>query len=123
MAGHGAGPARAGDVAGASTMARAVLGSARGAARLEPLLLLGVAEFGAAHPDAAIAAFAEAQSVAPGDGRGYTLEARVRLAGGDPGGARRALERGLAHAPADSALRLALRALAANGPPPGGVSP
>ena len=30
--------------------------------------------------------------------------------------ARRALERGVAHAPADSALRLALRAMAANAP-------
>ena len=113
-------PARAslarGDVAGARAMARAVLGSAQGEKRLEALLVLGVAEFGAAHPDAALAAVAEAQSVAPRDGRGYALEARVRLAGGDPGGARRALERGVAHAPADSALRLALRAMAANAP-------
>jgi hypothetical protein len=114
-----------GDVAGASAAARALLATARGASRLEPLLVLGVAEFGAARETRALAAFAEAQAIAPADARAYTLEARVRLAGGDPAGARRALERGLARAPADSVLNGAWRALAGAGAPARvpGVSP
>jgi hypothetical protein len=77
-------------VAGASAAARTRLASATGAARLEPLLVLGVAEFGAAHDAAALAAFAEAQSIA----------------------------RGLARAPADSGLGGAWRVLTGGAPPP-----
>jgi hypothetical protein len=112
-----------GDVAGPSAAARSLLSTASGASRLEPLLVLGVAEFGAAHEDAALAAFAEAQAVAPGDPRGYALESRVRLAHGDTDGARRALERGSAHAPGDSTLARGLRMLAGGRPPRPGVSP
>jgi Flp pilus assembly protein TadD len=106
-----------GDVAAAAEAARARLASARGVERLEPLLLLGVAEFGAAHTAPALAAFGEAQRLAPGDGRAYTFEARVRLANGDAQGARRALGRGLAAAPADSMLQRAWRAMAGDAPP------
>jgi len=105
-------------VAGASAAARTRLASATGAARLEPLLVLGVAEFGAAHEAAALAAFAEAQSIAPADARAYALEARLRLAGGDRDGARRAIARGLARAPADSGLGGAWRVLTGGAPPP-----
>ena len=107
-----------GDVAAAGAAARARLTSATGAARLEPLLVLGVAEFGAAHEAAALAAFAEAQSIAPADARAYALEARLRLAGGDRDGARRAIARGLARAPADSGLGGAWRVLTGGAPPP-----
>ena len=112
-----------GDVAGASAAARSLLATAIGASRLEPLLVLGVAEFGAAHEDAALAALEEAQAVAPGDPRAYALESRVRLARGDTDGARRALERGSAHAPGDSTLARGLRMLAGGRLPRPGDSP
>src|SRR5580765_6925189 len=112
-----------GDVAGASAAARSLLATAVGASRLEPLLVLGVAEFGAAHEDAALAAFAEAQAVAPADPRAYALESRVRLARGDTDGARRALERGSARAPGDSTLAHDLRMLAGGRLPRPGDSP
>jgi len=125
--GAGADPVKAAraslDVAGAMVAARSLLATATGASRLEPLLVLGVAEFGAAHEDAALAAFAEAQAVAPADPRAYALEARVRLARGDTDGARRALERGTAHAPGDSTLARGLRVLAGSRPPRPGDSP
>ncbi|HXS83390.1 MAG TPA: fused MFS/spermidine synthase [Methylomirabilota bacterium] len=115
----------AGDVAGASAAARSLLATARGPSRLEPLLLVGVAEFGVAHEAEALAAFAEAQSIAPRDPRAYAFEARVRLAGGDAAGARGALARGLARSPADSVLKRALHVLEGATAPraPGGDSP
>ena len=106
-----------GDVAGASAAARALLAGAHGPARVEPLLLVGVAEFGAGHEAAALAAFAEAQAIAPRDARAYTYEARARLAGGDVDGARRVLARGLARSPEDSVLKRALQAIAGQAPP------
>src|SRR6185503_5408893 len=69
-----------GDVAGAGAAARALLAGTRGPSRLEPLLLVGVTEFGAGNEAAALAAFADAQSISPSDARAYALEARVRLA-------------------------------------------
>ena len=101
-----------GDVLGASEAARAVLAGATGAARLEPLLMLGIVEFGLQQSEAALARFREAQSLAPRDGRGYLYEARVRLNTNDPAGARGALERGITRVPGDPALTQALRALA-----------
>jgi hypothetical protein len=114
-----------GDVAGAAAAARTLLAAADGYSRLEPLLVLGIAEFGAAHEAGALAAFAEAQRIAPRDARAYLFEARVRLAGGDAAGARRTLERGLARAPADSALNRARQAMAGGAPAarPGKHSP
>ena len=101
-----------GDVLGASEAASAVLAGATGAARLEPLLMLGIVEFGLQQTEAALARFREAQSLAPRDGRGYLYEARVRLNTNDPDGARGALERGISRVPGDPALTQALRALA-----------
>ena len=114
-----------GDVAAASAAARALLAGAHGPARVEPLLMVGVAEFGAGHEAAALAAFAEAQAIAPRDARAYTYEARARLAGGDVDGARRVLARGLARSPADSVLKRALQAVTRQAPPgrAGGDSP
>jgi spermidine synthase len=107
-----------GDAAGASAAARQALANLAGAARLEPLLLLGIAEFGGQRNEAAMAAFREAQQVAPEDARAYNFEARILLASGDVPGARRALERGLARAPGDSALTRAVRALEGPAPSP-----
>ena len=106
------------DVARAGSGARQALTRASGAARLEPLLLLGISEFGAQHHAEALARFHEAQGVAPADVRAYNYEARVRLVAGDVAGARRAIERGLVHVPGDSTLTLALRALEGAGLPP-----
>ena len=72
-----------GDVTGAAGIARQLLASAVGPARLEPLLVLGVAEFGAQRTPEALACFAEAQVVAPADTRAYQFEARVHLAATD----------------------------------------
>ncbi len=105
-----------GDVAGAGEVARRLLASASGVARLEPLLMLGVTEFGAQRNERALAYFEEAQATAPTDTRAYNYEARVRLAANDLAGARRALERGLVRVPGDPTLTRALREL--DGPTP-----
>jgi tetratricopeptide (TPR) repeat protein len=101
-----------GDVTGAAEVARTVLASATGAARLEPLLMLGIVEFGLQQSERALTRFSEAQSLAPEDGRAYLYEARLRLNASDPTGARQALERGIAHLPGDPELVQALRSLA-----------
>ena len=106
----------AGDAAGARAALQRALQGLSGAARLEPLLLLGVAEFGGERNAEAVAAFREAQQVAPRDPRAYTFEARVLLAANDAAGARRALERGLARAPGDTTLTRALRTLEESSP-------
>jgi Flp pilus assembly protein TadD len=103
-----------GDAAAAEALARRVLAGAQGDARLEPLLTLGIAQYMARRPEEALTNFAEAQRLAPRDGRAYNFEARIRLTTGDPDGARRALERGLAQVPGDSALTVARRALEGN---------
>ncbi len=100
-----------GDANGAGVIAQRVLAAAAGPARLEPLLLLGVARFGAERQAEALENFEDAQRVAPTDRRAYIFEARLRLAQGDPAGARRAIERGLSHVPGDSTLTEARRAL------------
>ena len=100
-----------GDAAGAGTLVRQLLAEATGPERLEALLLLGIAEFGAQRSTQALAAFAEARLLAPTDPRSYDFEARLRLAAQDVAGARAALARGLAQAPGDSVLVRALRAL------------
>lgn len=107
-----------GDAAAAEAIARRVLAGSQGAARLEPLLTLGIAQYMARRPQDALVQFTEAQRIAPADGRAYNFEARIRLTTGDPDGARRALERGLAQAPGDSALTLARRALESSGQRP-----
>src|SRR5262245_4161581 len=85
-----------GDADGASVIAERQLAVATGAARLEPLLLLGVARVGSERNAEALASFEEAQRVAPADGRAYTLEARVRLTTGDVAATRRGTARGVA---------------------------
>jgi spermidine synthase len=100
-----------GDADGAAAIARHALDGSTGLARLEPLLVLGIAEFGARRESAALASFQKAQAVAPHDPRAYQFEARIRLSSADEKGARAALARGLAHAPGDSLLSAALRAL------------
>ena len=100
-----------GDAEGAGAIARRVLAGAAGPARLEPLLLLGVALFGAERQAEALESFGRAERVAPTDRRAYSLESRARLAQGDSAGARRTLERGLSRVPGDSTLAAALHAL------------
>lgn len=100
-----------GEAARAKTVAARALAGAAGPARLEPLIVLGIAEFAGGHPELALGHFSEAQSIAPRDPRAYNFEARVRITSGDAEGARRALARGLANIPGDSALVLARRAL------------
>src|SRR5262249_24084023 len=90
-----------GDADGAGAIARRILANLTGAARLEPLLMLGMSQVGARRHAEALGSFEEAQSVAPADARAYNYEARVRLGNGDALGARKALERGLAHVPGD----------------------
>jgi len=107
-----------GDVAGAAELARQVLEQSTGPARLEPLLMLGIAEFGAQRNAEALAHFQHAQALAPLDERAYLYEARLRLTMNDIAGARRALERGLAQLPGDPALSQALRALDDRAPGP-----
>jgi Flp pilus assembly protein TadD len=73
--------------------------------------MLGIAQVGTQRHDEARGTFEEAQNVAPADARAYNYEARVRLGGGDAAGARKAIERGLAHVPGDQTLKAALVAL------------
>jgi spermidine synthase len=115
-------PARPGltgnDLSVAGAAARQELATATGAARLEPLLVLGVSEFAAGRLGEALGFLHEAQAIAPSDVRAYNLEARVRLASGDVSGARRAIEQGLAHVPGNPTLTRALRALESAGAAP-----
>ena len=106
------------DISGAGAVARQALASATGAARLEPLLVLGMSELAAQRHAAAFACFHEAQAVAPMDVRAYNYEARMRLAARDVTGARHVLEQGLAHVPGDPTLTQALRALSGDGTTP-----
>ena len=108
----------ASDFAGASTIARQALRTASGPARVEFLLVLGIAEFVTQRHADAISRFQEAQTLAPDDPRPYNYEARVRAVQKDVAGARRVLVRGLARVPGDSTLTFALRTLDGGAPPP-----
>jgi spermidine synthase len=104
---------QAGDVRGAAEAARHVLKSgARGAYRYEAQLLLGTAELSLGRPDEALAAFRAAQQLAPGEPRGYDLEARLHATAGRWDEAQQAVARGLRAIPNDPTLTQASQAIA-----------
>jgi spermidine synthase len=101
-----------GDSRGSGAAAAHVLaGEGPDAARLEALLLSGMAEQAARRDSVAFERFAEAQALAPHDGRAYDYEARMRFAARDLAGARAVVERGLRNVPGDAALTQALQVL------------
>jgi Flp pilus assembly protein TadD len=101
-----------GDVRGSGQAAGKVLATAGpGPARLEALLLAGLAEQAGRRDSLAFARFREAQRMAPHDGRAYDYEARMLFAARDMVGARAVVERGLRNVPGDKALTQALQVL------------
>lgn len=104
---------QAGDVAGSGAAAEHALALPGGepAARLEALLLAGMAAQAGHRTARAFECFRAAQALAPRDPRGYDYEARVRFAAHDVEGARAVVTRGLAAVPGDPALTQALQAL------------
>ena len=108
-----------GDVRGASEAARHVLRSdAGGAFRLEAQLLLGTTMLAQGQAAQALGAFREAQRLAPGEPRGYDLEARLHATAGRWAEARDAVERGLRAVPGDPSLTQASQAIARQMPSP-----
>ena len=105
-----------GDVPGSAQAAWRVLQSGVGGAfRLEAQLLYGTAELAQGRAPAALTAFREAQRLAPGDPRGYDLEARVHATAGRWAEARDVVERGLRAIPGDPTLTQASQAIAQQG--------
>jgi spermidine synthase len=104
---------QAGDLAGSGVAAERALALPRAepAARLEALLLAGMAAQAGHRTARAFECFRAAQALAPRDPRAYDYEARVRFAANDVEGARAVVTRGLAAAPGDPALTQALQAL------------
>lgn len=100
-----------GDAKGARTAAARALGSLTGAARLQTILVAGTAAWNMGLMADALRHARTLQSIAPGDARGYDLEARVHIRQGDPAAALRVVERGLERAPDDASLQAARRAL------------
>ncbi len=103
----------AGDRTGAIVAARRALAALTGSERLEPLLVLGAAQWQLQQATDALGSAREAQTIAPLDPRGYDLEARIRVSLGDARGALAAIERGLARTPSDPSLLQARLALTA----------